>query len=61
MEFQLVPLNVTYCDVLPESRDIGGRIYDCFLDNGAAKHNSPHKEPSDYATVTHVACQPLEQ
>jgi hypothetical protein len=30
-----------YCDVSPESRDIGGRISDCSLDNGLAKHNSP--------------------
>jgi hypothetical protein len=31
----------TYCDVLPENRDIGARIYDCSRDNGVAKHVSP--------------------
>jgi hypothetical protein len=30
-----------YCDMLPESRNIGTRIYDCSLDNGLAKHISP--------------------
>jgi hypothetical protein len=34
-------LVLKYCDVLPESRNIGARIYDCSRDNGAAKHNSP--------------------
>jgi hypothetical protein len=29
-------LFVKYCDALPESRDIGGCISDCFLDNGVA-------------------------
>jgi hypothetical protein len=33
--------NYIYCDVPPESRNIGARIYDRFLDNGLAKrlHN----------------------
>jgi hypothetical protein len=29
--------SVVYCDVLLESRDIGARVYDRFLDNGLAK------------------------
>jgi hypothetical protein len=45
----------------PESRGCWSRVYDRFLDDVAAKHNSPHNEPRDYATVTHVACQLLEQ
>jgi hypothetical protein len=39
-----------YCDVLPESRNIGTSIYDCSLDSELAKH-FPHNEPSDCATV----------
>jgi hypothetical protein len=32
--FQNSPDNEIYCDGLPESRNIGGCISDCFLDNG---------------------------
>jgi hypothetical protein len=33
--------NGRYCDVCPESQNVGTSIYDCFLDNGLAKHVSP--------------------
>jgi hypothetical protein len=34
--------------MLPEGRNIGGRIYDRFLDTEA---QFPHNDPSDCATV----------
>jgi hypothetical protein len=38
--------------VPPESRDIGTRIYNCSLDNEAAKHNSPTTNDSWERCVT---------
>jgi hypothetical protein len=39
--FKVTAVRLLYCDMPPESRDIGARIYDRFLDNGLAKrlHN----------------------
>jgi hypothetical protein len=36
-----------YCDVPPESRDIGDCIYDCSRNNGVAKHASPPPLPNE--------------
>jgi hypothetical protein len=38
--------------MLLESRDFGARIYDCSLDNRAAKHNSPTTKNSWERCVT---------
>jgi hypothetical protein len=37
-----------YCDVLLESRNIGARVYDRFLDNGLAKRLHNSRRPSLY-------------
>jgi hypothetical protein len=34
-----------YCDVSPESRDIGARVYDRFLDNGLANRLRNSRRP----------------
>jgi hypothetical protein len=51
---------LTYCDVPPESRDIGARIYDCSRDNGVAKHVSPTTNNNSWERcVTRRELEPL--
>jgi hypothetical protein len=45
IELTIIAFFIIYCDVSPESRDIGARIY------GAAKHVSPNNEQQQLGTL----------